>query len=330
MASKRVLVTGGGGFVGKALCKRLKSEGYTVISLARGSYPELQQAGIETVQCDLSSDSKELDGLLNGVDTVFHVAAKVKMWGRWEDFYNTNVLGTKRLLDAASSAGVKKFIYTSSPSVVADGTNLRGVDETYPYPDSYEAFYPKSKAMAEKLVVEAHNKNGMKTAILRPHLIWGPGDTNLIPTIINKAKSGDLVQIGDGENLVDLCFIDDCVEAHMCSMKSLEENPNAGGKAYFISQGQPVKLWDWINKVLVASGLQKIERKVSFGFAHFLAGVFEFFAKIMPGDREPRLTKFLVSEMATDHYFDISLAAKELNFKPRYNIEDAMKVTFGG
>ena len=152
----------------------------------------------------------------------------------------------------------------------------------------------------------------MRTIALRPHLIWGPGDTNLIPTIIKKAKSGDLVQVGPGNNLVDICYIEDCVEAQICAMRALQSNPNAGGKAYFISQGEPVKLWEWINEVLVANDLKPIKRAIPFWLASSLASIFELIAKILPGNKEPRLTRFLVSQMATAHYFDISAAKKRI------------------
>ena len=319
---KKVIVTGGGGFVGKALCLELRKLGYQVISFARGKYPDLEEAGIQTRRCDISENLENFKSDFEDAEAIFHTAAYVKMWGDYNNFYKINFLGTKNLVNFAIKHNISKFIYTSSPSVVADGKNLQGINESYPYPKKFKANYPKTKALAEQYVLEK-NSHSFKTLSLRPHLIWGEGDNNFVPTIIKRAKEGKLVIVGDGKNKVDFSYIKDCIQAHLCALTALDNNPKSSGKAYFISQGEPYPLWDWINEVLVRNDLPKLEKKVSFNLAYSIASVLEFFYKTFSIKSEPRLTRFLVSEMATDHYFDISRARTLLGYEPKYTIKQA-------
>lgn len=320
MIKPRAVVTGGGGFVGRALIERLLAKGYQIKSISRGSYPFLAEIGVESVQLDLSQGGEALDRALRGADVVFHVAAKVDMWGSYEDFYRVNVVGTQNVIRSCQSEGVKRLIYTSSPSVVAGdaGEDLCGVNENRDYPPKHLAFYPKTKALAEQAVLAANGVDGLATLSLRPHLIWGPGDVNLIPTVIERARAGKLLRIGDGENLSDFTYIDECVDAHLCALEALDANPDSRGKAYFISQGDPVKLWWWVDQILVRAGLPRVSRSLPYPLADLIARVAEFFARALRSKREPLLTRFLVKEMATSHYFDISRARSLLGYSPRF------------
>ena len=324
----RFIVTGAGGFLGKAIATRLASERNEVHSFARGAYPELSKAGILHHRADLSSDLSEFSDVFSGADTVFHVAAKVDMWGPYDEFFRTNVTGTRNIIDMCRRCGVRKLVYTSSPSVIADGSDICGVDESYPYPAHYEAYYPQTKAIAEREVLEADAKGGLRTASLRPHLIFGPGDMNLVPTILERVRQGRMVQVGAGKNIVDFTFIDDCVEAHLCASRALDANPSAAGRAYFITQGEPVNMWDFINEIIKRSALPAISRNIPVRLALLLGSVCEGFVKLMPGNRTPFLTRFLVSEMATSHYFNISAARKELAYRPMLSMKEAMDRTF--
>ena len=330
--TRRYIVTGGGGFVGKALAKALRAAGHQVLSISRASYPELQELGITSAQIDISSDPSTWCELFTGVDGVFHTAAKVDMWGSYEGFFKTNVIGTRNVIEACRRASVTSLVFTSSPSVIHDGAQLNGVDESYPYPKHFPAFYPQTKAQAEQEVLASDCKNGLRTVALRPHLIWGPNDTNLIPTILERAKLGRLTRIGDGSNLVDLTFIDDCVTAHLCAMRTLETKPDlAGGKVYFISQGEPTKLWSWIDQILKAHGLAPVVKSLSKRAATVLAYLMEGYAGalgLLGIETKPLLTRFLVSEMSTNHYFSIERARIDLGFTPAFTMEQAFKRTF--
>ncbi|MFN4896982.1 MAG: NAD-dependent epimerase/dehydratase family protein [Pseudomonadota bacterium] len=329
---KRYVITGGGGFVGKALARALVQRGHEVLSLSRGDYPELRQLGIETRCVDLGSDPDSWWQAFTGADGVFHTAAKVDMWGDYEDFFRTNVVGTRNVIRACRDAGVKNLVYTSSPSVIHDGRDLQGIDESYPYPKHADAHYPATKAIAEREVLAVNDGENIRTIALRPHLIWGPGDTNLVPTILERARAGRLTRIGDGNNLIDLTFIDDCVAAHILAMEALSnDNTSALGKAYFISQGEPVPMWSWIDEVLIRNQLPPVSRAIPKTLAYGIASVMEMVARSLRlvGIRyTPLLTRFLVSEMATHHYFSIEAAQRELGYQPSCSIAEALVRTF--
>ena len=330
--TKRYIITGGGGFVGRALGKALLQRGCQVHSLARGDYPELRQLGIETHVVDISSDPATWADILRGADGVFHTAAMVDMWGDYSDFLRTNVEGTRNIIRACREAGVRNLVFTSSPSVIHDGTNLEGIDESYPYPKHFDAFYPATKAIAEQEVVAANDSQSLRTVSLRPHLIWGPNDTNLIPTILERARAGRLTQIGGGSNLIDLTYIDDCVAAHLAAMDALDRDRiEVFGKIYFISQGEPVLMWGWINEVLARNGLPPVSRRIPTALAMGIAAVMESLARVLRCigvSYTPLLTKFLVSEMAKHHYFSIEAAKRDLGYKPAISIAQALDLTF--
>jgi len=321
------VVTGGGGFLGSALCIALRGSGHEVRSLARGDYPGLRARGVDTMRADLAEAPERWAECLSGADGVFHVAAKVDLWGNYADFERTNVRGTKNVIEQARRHGVRRLVFTSSPSVVANGCDLCGVDESQPYPESYDAFYPQTKALAEQFVLRANDAE-LFTCALRPHLIWGPGDTNLLPRLITRARAGRLFQIGDGANLVDTCFIDDCVRAHRLAMEALERNTSARGKAYFVSQGEPVPMWTIVNDMLRRSGVAPVRRRIPLAVALGLAGTQELLARLSPWPFEPSMTRFLVKELATSHYFNISRARNLLGYEPQYTIAQALDLTF--
>jgi len=324
------LVTGGGGFVGSALCRRLRTLGHHVTALGRRPNPALTAEGFRTAIQDLTPPDAVagLTALFTGVDCVFHTAAHVKMWGPREAFVRGNITATHNVIAACRAAGVSKLVFTSSPSVVAGNHDRRGVDESQPYPDHYTALYPETKAAAERAVLAAHGAD-LRTISLRPHLIFGPGDTNLVPTILKRARAGRLTQVGDGRNLVDLTFIDDCVAAHLLAAAALDEHPAAGGRAYFVSQGTPVPLWEWIGRVLTLHDLPPVRRRISATTAQRLATVAEWVWKTCGLASDPPLTRFLAEEMATDHYYDIAAARRDLGYQPTCTAWEATERSFG-
>jgi nucleoside-diphosphate-sugar epimerase len=324
------LVTGGGGFVGSALCRRLRALGHDVTALGRRPSQGLAAEGFRTVIQDLTAPDAAagLARLFAGVDCVFHTAAHVKMWGPREAFVRGNITATQNVIAACRAAGAAKLVFTSSPSVVATDHDLRGIDESQPYPAHYTAFYPETKATAERAVLAAHGPD-LQTIALRPHLIFGPGDTNLVPTIMKRARAGRLTQVGDGSNLVDLTFIDDCVAAHLLAAAALDERPTAGGRAYFVSQGTPVPLWEWIGRVLTLHDLPPVRRRISVGTAQRLATVTEWVWKTCGLTSDPPLTRFLAEEMATAHYFDIGAARRELGYRPSCSVWEATERSVG-
>jgi nucleoside-diphosphate-sugar epimerase len=319
--SSNILVTGGGGFLGKAIIRKLVARGERVRSFSRNFYPVLDNLNVEQVQGDLS-DAGAVTSACAGIETVFHVAAKAGVWGKYQDFYHTNVNGTRNVIAGCQKNGVHRLIYTSSPSVIFDGSNMRGVDESVPYPDRYTAHYPHTKAMAEQNVLQAVTE-GLSAIILRPHLIWGPEDNHLVPRIIKRAKR--LRRVGDGNNLVDTIYIDNAALAHILAADKLRSDPTLNGKIYFISQDEPIALWDMVDAILHAADLEPVRKSIPAGTAKLIGLVLEFIHRILPIKAEPQMTRFLAKELSTDHWFDISAAKQDLGYLPRVSTRDGLE-----
>lgn len=320
MSSEKVLVTGGGGFLGSAIVRQLVARGDRVKSFSRRFYPELATLGVEQIQGDIS-DKTAVEQASNGVNLVFHVAAKPGVWGDYSVYYRTNVIGTQNVIAACKEFKVSRLVYTSSPSVIFDGADMEGIDESVPYPEKFHAHYPKTKAMAEKSVIEAGDEV-LKTIILRPHLIWGPQDNHLVPRIVERADR--LVQVGDGKNLVDTIYIDNAADAHIQAADRLEQSINLSGKVYFISQDDPVPLWEMVDNILKAAGLAPVQRSISRKTAWTIGAVLEIFYKMFKISGEPRMTRFLADELSTAHWFDISAAKKDLGYVPKISMEEGL------
>jgi len=316
-APQNILVTGGGGFLGKAVVTRLLARGDRVASFSRGKYPELVEMGAEEVRGDLC-DGKAVERACIGRDVVFHVAAKPPPWGRYQDYVDTNVTGTENVIAGCLKHRVGRLIYTSTPSVVFDGSDMAGVDESVPYPAVYNAHYPATKALAEKRVVKAA-QSGLRTVALRPHQIWGPGDPHFVPRLIARARR--LKRIGDSTNRVDTTYIDNAVDAHLLAADRLSENAALSGKIYFISDGNPVSLWEMIDAILAAAGKPPIEGTISFSTARAIGAVMEFFFRVFRLPGEPPMTRFLADAVAKTHWFNIDAARKDLGYTPKVSIQ---------
>jgi len=263
-------------------------------------------------------DAGAVETACAGVATVFHVAAKVGVWGRYQDFYRTNVEGTRNVLEACRRQGVGRLVYTSTPSVVYTGEALAGADESLPLTTACPSPYPLTKAIAEREVRAAHSP-GLRTLALRPHLIWGVGDPHLIPRLVERARAGRLRIVGSGQNRVDLVHVENAVDAQLAGEAALAGSV-AGGKAYFITNGEPVVLWEWINQLLAALGEPRVSRRLSLGSARALGLVCEAAWRLLPLKGEPPLTRFVATELAKDHWFDITAARRDLGYFPRISM----------
>lgn len=319
----KTLVTGGGGFLGKAIVKLLLQQGDEVRSLTRGHYPELDGLGVEQVQADISNFSA-VSSALRGCDRVFHVAAKAGVWGAYEDYYQANVLGTRNLLAACREQAVTELIYTSSPSVVFDGSDMEGVDESVPYASHFHGFYPKTKAAAEQLVLAA-NDTTLATVALRPHLIWGPGDNHLVPRIIVRGKAGTLRRIGRRNCLVDAVYIDNAAQAHLQAAKVLASGSSVAGRAYFIANDEPRPLWEIINGILACADIAPVTRSIPPHLAYAVGWGLEQFYRLFRLPGEPRMTRFVARELATAHWFDLSAAKRDFNYHPKVSTAEGFQ-----
>ena len=318
---KNVLVTGGGGFLGKVIVRKLVQKKLKVTSFSRQRYPELDRMGVAQIQGNLC-DKTIVEKAFQDMDTIFHVAAKPGIWGDFETYYSVNVKGTRNVLDACLANKVKCLIHTSSPSVIFDESDMENVDESVPYPETYLAPYPETKALGEKLVVRAVKK-GLSAIILRPHLIWGPEDNHMVPNIIQRAKR--LKRIGPKNDLVDFIYVDNAADAHILAAEKLFANPSLSGNIYFISQDEPISKWKMANAFLDAAGLPPIKGQVSAKTAYAAGWLFEVIYKTFGIKKDPPITRFAAKEAATSHWFDISRAKKDLGYAPVITTEEGLK-----
>jgi nucleoside-diphosphate-sugar epimerase len=322
----KALVTGGGGFLGGAIVRKLRGRGDEVRSFGRGDYPWLGKLDVEQRRGDLA-DATAVAEAVAGCDVVFHVAAKAGVWGPLEEYLRVNVRGTEKVLTACRLHGIRRLIYTSSPSVVYNGGDMEGVNESAPYADHFEAAYPRTKAEAERLVLAANGPD-LATVALRPHLIWGPGDPHLIPRLLDRARSGRLRRIGREDKRIDCVYVDNAADAHLLAADRLAPGDTIAGRAYFVSQGEPVFLWEFLNRILQIAGLSPVTRSVPAGVALAIGRSLELLY-CLPGMRgEPPMTRFVARQLSTAHWFDITAARRDLGYVPAISTEEGLRRLF--
>ena len=321
--ANRVFVTGAGGFLGKAICERLLAVGIEVTGFARGDYPELRAMGVNMIQGDIANKASVLVAM-TGCDLVFHVASKAGVWGSKHSYFAPNVQGAANIIWACQQLTITNLVYTSTPSVTFDGTDESGIDESAPYADKYLNFYGESKAIAERLVIEA-NTSVLKTVALRPHLIWGPGDPHLIPRVIERAKAGRLKLVGKQDKLVDTIYVGNAAYAHILAAVDLfKPVPLAAGKAYYLSNDEPITMAEMLNNILACVGMPKVTKRVPVGLAYAVGVVLETLYGLLNIKQEPMMTRFVARQLSTSHYFDISAAKKDFGYSPIMSIDQGM------
>lgn len=326
-----VLVTGGGGFLGRRLIELTlaASPGRDVRFLARGRYPEVEALGARGSSVDLTDPAAEaaLREVVRGCDTVHHVASKAGVWGPYDEYARINVAGTERLLAACVAEGVRRFVYTSTPSVIGYGHDAEGI-ESAPYPATFETPYGETKAKAEQLVLAHNGRGGLATVALRPHLIFGPRDPHLLPRVLDRARAGSLVIVGDGKNRVDLTYVDNAAYAHLDAERALT-GPDAAcaGRAYFISNDEPVVLWEWLGGVLAELSIPPLKRRVPMGLTAAGGSVAEWVWRAFGLAGEPRMTRFLALALARSHWYSMAPAKRDLGYTVRVPMSAATAAT---
>jgi len=322
---KRALVTGGGGFVGSHIVKQLLDRNVEPLVIGRNPYPAIESLGVTCVVGDIC-DKSFMEKQARNIDTVFHVAAMAGIWGKWQDYYRVNVLGTENVIHACKANNVKRMVYTSTPSVVFNGDNIVNGNEKLPYATKPLCNYAKSKILAEKAVLESSSKEeDFHTCAIRPHLVWGPGDPHLVPRLLERGRKQQLKRVGTCTNIVDISYVENVAEAHLLAAANLETTQTASGKAYFISQGTPVNLWQWIDELFLKMDVPDIRSRVPFRLAYSAGILLEGWHHLFAKHKEPKMTRFLAEQLAKSHWFSIEQAKNDLGYSPRVSTEDGMK-----
>ncbi len=318
----KILVTGGGGFLGSAICRQLLACGDDVIAYQRSANNELEKQGVRIIQASIT-DTELLCAALKGVDAVVHTAAKAGIWGSYDSYFRANVIGTKAVIAACLSSGISKLVFTSSPSVTHADGDVEGGDESLPYADHYNSPYPATKALAEQQVMAA-NCPQLHTVSLRPHLIWGPGDNHLLPHLLQRAKSGKLKLPGP-DKLIDTIYIENAAKAHLLALDRLYSNPEiVGGKTYFISNDEPLSQAQVIQGLLKAAGIEVDIQPISPRIAIAAGTLLETAWRLLRLKSEPPLTRWSAEHLSTAHWYDISAAKRELGYTVEISIAEGL------
>lgn len=318
------LVTGGGGFLGLYVVEQLVGRGDRVRAICRKDCPSLDALGVEVVRADLR-DRLAVVAACRGIDVVFHVGGVAGMVGPWRPFFETNTLGTRHVVEGCLTHGVGRLVYTSSPSVTFDGSPQLGVDESIPYPRHWLNHYAHSKALAEQHVLASNNRSGLLTCALRPHLVWGPRDRNLVPHVVDCARRGRLRRVGDGTNLVDTVYVENAATAHLQAADALTPGSPVAGSAYFISQGEPVNLWKWIDELMTIAGVPPIRKSIPMPAAWLIGAAIEAAYLVFRWKGQPPMSRFLAKQMAASHYFDIGRARRDFGYAPKISMAEGMR-----
>lgn len=338
--SPAILITGAAGFLGAEILRQLvnKKDIGKIYSLSRGHYPAL---GVEHLPFDLSSsETSTLVQFLkqHQIETIIHTAAKAGVWGRAREYWQTNYQGTLHLLQAATQAGVRHIIYTSTPSVVFGRESIEYQSEeqlSYPKTGDFLTSYAASKAAAEAAVLALNgqlNSAGlpMYTLAIRPHLIWGPGDPHLLPRLVQAAAKGRLIQVGSGQTLVDVVHVANAAKAHLLALEALQERPEeVAGLSYFIGQERPVPLWPFLEKLIsAATGRSwQVSRGISLPAAYAIGACFEWVGRLVNlvfPHWEPPMTRFVALQLGKSHYFNQHRAWNKLFYRPQLSIDEGL------
>lgn len=345
---QHAFVTGAGGFLGKAICLRLLAAGIKVTGFARGHYPELEALGVVMLQGDLVNKDL-LQQAMQGCDIVFHVASKAGVWGDRDSYFCPNVKGAANVIAACKALKIDKLVYTSTPSVTFAGQDESGIDESTPYATRFLNHYAHSKAIAEKMMLDANQVGDMplenpdvtqvssqvttqatapyalKTVALRPHLIWGPGDPHLVPRVLSRGRLGKLKLVGREDKLVDTIYIDNAAYAHvLAALELCQAKPKCQGKAYFLSNDEPITMAEMINLILACDALPPVTKRVPQSVAYVVGAVLESVHYLLKKQEEPMMTRFVARQLSCSHYFDISAAKRDLGYRALVSINQGM------
>ncbi len=326
--TNKSLVTGGCGFVGWNLVDALIARGdeVTVADITEKAH----RPDVKYVKVDIT-DPEAISAAIEGMDTVFHNASMVHTAVNMVDLvWKVNLGGTQNVIKACQEHGVKKLVYVSSGSVVYEGNDIENGTEDLPYSSVSQAPYADSKIQAEKEALAADGVKGVRVCAIRPHVIFGPGDGRFLPALLKKAYSGQLkFGVGRRNRFSDYTYISNLTDALLLADEGLEEGGKAGGEAYFVTNGEPMPFFDFIDMVLVRLGKPKVKWMVPGKIAYAVAAIAEGIDTLKGGslNSEDGFTRFSVRYMCSHHYFSIEKAKRDLGYEPKVNLVEGLDKT---
>ncbi len=328
MDKRRILITGGQGFVGRALVDAFADAGHAVVCADLDETPFRDD--VEFIRLDIR-DKAAVQAACAGLDSVIHNASLVHTkQNRVDDVWAVNLGGTENLLEAAAHHAIPRFVYISSASAVYEGEDIESGDESLPYSRISQAPYADSKIAAEKAVLTASGKGTTLCCAIRPHVVFGAGDNRFIPAILDKARQGKLKRaIGNRDKLSDFTYISNLTDAVLAAEERLQPGTPVAGQAYFVTNGEPMAFFDFIEKLLLRLGYPPITGKVPYWLAYGVAAMAEGLDTLKGGtlNAEDGLTRFAVRYMVTHHYYSIDKARSDLGWVPSVSLEQGIELT---
>ncbi len=327
MSKKRLLVTGGCGFIGRNLVDGFCDAGFDVTVLDFGG--KAFRDDVNFINMDIREGKKVID-VCAGMDTVVHNASIVHTKSSLSDIvWSVNHQGTLNIIEACKVHKIPKLVYISSASAVYEGRDITNGDETLPYSTISQAAYADSKIAAEKDVLAFSGTADTACCAIRPHVVFGPEDNRFVPAIIEKAKAGKLTRaVGNRDKLSDFTYVSNLIDAVVAAEEALVLGSSVEGQAYFITNGEPMAFFDFIENLLIAMGHPKITGKVPYWLAYSVAAIVEGWDTLKGGSfNEGGLTRFAVKYMVTHHYYSIEKAYKDFGWKPAVSLAEGITLT---
>jgi len=311
----RVLLTGASSYLGAQVARQLHTRGDAVTVLQRNPSEVATELSLTEYLADITDPAAVAQAMVR-VDRVIHLAAKVGVVGSYREFHNTNVVGTNVVVTAAREAGVAGLVYISSPSVAHTGASLVGVPATPANPDHAQGHYARTKAIAEQFALRASTPE-FPTVAIRPHLVWGPGDTQLVGRVLARAKAGRLVLVGGGRALVDTTYISNAVDAIIAATDRVGLVP---AQAFIVSNGQPRTVAELFTSICDAAGVPGPTRSIPRSLAYAGGAVSELVWKVTGRLDDPPMTRFLATQLGTAHWFDLANTRAKLQWEPHVSL----------